>query len=567
MAAWGVGACLADDMGLGKTVQALALLLSRGAQGPALVLAPTSVCFNWVRETQRFAPGLKPILFRPGDRMSTLAALGPNDVLISTYGLMLQEAAQLSEVRFATLVLDEAQAIKNPATRRARAARDLNADWRLALTGTPMENHLGELWSLFRVLTPGLLGSWEQFRDRFAAPIERNRDPVRLKALARVIRPFVLRRKKAEVAPELPARTEMKSLVTLSPAERRMYDDARLAAIAQLEGAVDDADADKRFEVLAAITRLRQLACHPQLYDRTSQVPSSKLARFLELVDELRENGHRALVFSQFTSHLALAREALDARKIGYLYLDGQTPEAERANRVDAFQRGEAELFLISLKAGGTGLNLTAANYVLHLDPWWNPAVEDQATDRAHRIGQTQPVTVYRLVSKGTIEEAILALHDQKRDLVAGVLDGATAAARLSTEELLALIRAGESAPELEVEDAEDEVAPASQAEASAAGGARVSLGVLGGQVEGLLFEKGHYAAGTVASYRRAIDRFLEHVQRRLGDQAAPSTWAEVLACADGYLAVLDADPVTAGSSAPKVARAALGALRRLAEG
>jgi superfamily II DNA or RNA helicase len=463
MAQWGMGACLADDMGLGKTVQTLAVLLARAPLGPALIAAPTSVCFNWMREAERFCPSLRMRLFREGDRAATLASLSAGDVLVTSYGLLLRHAEELQRHRFATLVLDEAQAIKNPATRRARAVRALEADFRLALTGTPVENHLGELWSLFRVLAPGLLGSWEQFRERFAAPIERLKDPGRRAALARVVRPFILRRTKGKVAPELPPRTELKRLVALSAAERALYEDARALAVAQLSGALD-AGEEQRFQALAAITRLRQIACHPRLADAGSTAPSSKLNAFLELVRELEDGGHRALVFSQFTSHLALVREALEQAKVAYLYLDGQTPEPERIRRVDAFQSGEAQLFLISLKAGGTGLNLTAADYVVHLDPWWNPAVEDQATDRAHRIGQDKPVTVYRLVAQGTIEEAILQLHEDKRDLVAGVLDGAAASAKLSTEELLALIRSGESAQDVDLGDdavGDDEMPPA----------------------------------------------------------------------------------------------------------
>ena len=440
LAEWGVGACLADDMGLGKTVQALAVLLDRAKAGPALVVAPTSVGFNWVREAKRFAPSLNVVLYRETER-SRPPSLGPGDLLVASYGLVVRDAAALAQLHFATLVLDEAQAIKNPATHRARAVRDLQADWRLALTGTPIENHLGELWSLFRCACPGLLGSWEQFRERFALPIERDRDPKARAALAEVIRPFVLRRTKAEVAPELPTRTEVVVRVGLSPGERRLYDDARLTAVARLTEERDERT-DRRFEMLAELTRLRQLACHPRLYDPLSRIPSSKLERLLGLVSDLREGGHRALVFSQFVGHLSLVREALDAASVSYQYLDGQTPPAAREARVDAFQRGEGELFLISLKAGGLGLNLTAADYVLHLDPWWNPAVEDQATDRAHRIGQTRPVTVYRLIAEGTVEEAIVAMHEEKRDLVAAVLGGSDRAGKLSTDELLALIRA-----------------------------------------------------------------------------------------------------------------------------
>jgi SNF2 family DNA or RNA helicase len=291
------------------------------------------------------------------------------------------------------------------------------------------------------VIFPGLLGSWEQFRDRFAGSIERSKDPDTLAQLSRVIRPFLLRRTKQEVARELPPRTEIEVPVALSAEEWELYETARLAAVAELDKQGKGVrDEQHRFRVLAALTRLRLLASHPRLYDGQSELASSKLRRLLELLDELRREGHRALVFSQFTSHLALVREALEAAEFSLLYLDGDTPAGQRAKRVAAFQAGEADVFLISLKAGGTGINLTAADYVVHLDPWWNPAVEDQATDRAHRIGQTKPVTVYRLIARGTIEEKILAMHGDKRALVAGVLDGTDVAGRLSTKDLLALL-------------------------------------------------------------------------------------------------------------------------------
>ncbi len=444
LAEWGVGGVLADDMGLGKTVQALAVLLDRREVGPMLVVAPVSVGFNWARETARFAPTLNPILYRDTDRGEFLKTLGPGDMLITSYYLMQQHAEELAAVKWGTLVLDEAQNIKNSATKTAQVVRTLDADWRLALTGTPCENHLGDLWSVFRGVSPGLFGSWERFREVFAEPIEKGKVTERKQALSRVLRPFVLRRTKSEVLTELPPRTEVQLTAELSDAERRRYEDARLWAVTQLTGLVDDnAGKDQRFQVLAALTKLRQLACHPRLVDSTWDKSSAKLDLFLETIDELREGKHRALVFSQFTSHLALIREALDERKVTYQYLDGKTPVKQRQERVDAFQRGEGEFFLISLKAGGTGLNLTGADYVIHLDPWWNPAVEDQATDRAHRIGQTRPVTVYRLVAKDTIEEQILKLHGAKRDLVAGILEGTDQAAKLSTHELIDLIKLG----------------------------------------------------------------------------------------------------------------------------
>jgi len=437
LAAWSPGAVLADDMGLGKTVQALALLLDRQAQGPALVVAPTSVEGNWLREAERFAPGLRCKTYRHQGRAKLLEDLAAGDVLILSYDLLVRDADSVAKVPFATLVLDEAHAVKNATTLRAKAVANLQADFRVALTGTPVENHAGELWALMRGTVPGLLGSWEQFRDRFAAPEQRP-------ALARAIRPFVLRRLKSEVAKELPARTEIVVDIELTPGERRLYDEVRLACVAELSGELGSVPPEqRRFLVLAAITRLRQLACHPRLHDENSALPSAKLARLEELLTVLREEGHRALVFSQFTRHLALVRKRLDELGFTHRYLDGQTPAQQRLAEVDAFQRGEGEVFLLSLKAGGTGLNLTAADYVIHLDPWWNPAVEDQATDRAHRIGQTRPVTVYRLVTRGTIEEPILQLHAQKRDLVAGLLDGTGQAEGLTVEDLLALLAAG----------------------------------------------------------------------------------------------------------------------------
>ncbi|MFL5357844.1 SNF2-related protein [Archangium sp.] len=440
LAAWGGGGCLADDMGLGKTLQALALLLHRAKAGPALVVAPTSVCFNWAREAERFAPSLKVHAYREAERESLLSGLGAGDVVVVSYTLLMREAERFAAVSFATLVLDEAQAVKNPDTARAKAVRALKAEARVALSGTPVENRLSELWSLYRLVFPGLLGSRESFRERFAAPIERTRDANARAALARVVRPFLLRRTKAEVARELPPRVETVVPVTLSEGERRLYEDTRLAALVRLKNAEGP---EKRFAVLAALTRLRLAACHPRLVDADSPLPSAKLERFLEVVEAVRAGGGRALVFSQFVKHLALAREALEARDVPLQYLDGQTPAAERETRVAAFQRGEGDVFLISLKAGGTGLNLTAADHVLHLDPWWNPAAEDQATDRAHRIGQTKPVTVMRFISEGTLEEAILALHEEKRDLASSLLSEADGAAALSTEQLLALLRHG----------------------------------------------------------------------------------------------------------------------------
>lgn len=450
---WGVGAVLADDMGLGKTVQTLGVLLDRAKDGPALVIAPTSVGDNWVRETERFTPSLKAFLYRDSDRQKLIDSVGPGDLVIVSYQLVQRDAKKFATRDWNTLVLDEAQFIKNSQTKTSRAIRQIHADWRIGLSGTPLENHLGELWSLFRTLSPGLLGSWDRFRNRFADPIERHKDGDQRESLARLVRPFVLRRTKDKVLKELPDRTEITLHAELSSAERKRYEDVRLAALAELSGEAGSGSENnsgeakqagqQRIRTLAWLTRLRQLACHPRLVDPSWSKGSAKLDLLMSLVEELREGEHRALVFSQFVKHLEVVREALDKLGVVYQYLDGSTPAAERQRRVDAFQNGEGELFLISLKAGGTGLNLTAADYVIHLDPWWNPAVEDQATDRAHRIGQQKPVTVYRLVAEGTIEEQILQLHADKRELVAGVLDGTDRAAKMDTNELIKLIREG----------------------------------------------------------------------------------------------------------------------------
>lgn len=442
LAAWGVGACLADDMGLGKTIQVLAVLVARATQGPSLVIAPTSVAHNWRAEMQRFAPTLNPVLLGQQERAAQIEALKPFDVLITSYGLMVQEIEALSARKdWNCLVLDEAQAIKNPTTLRARAACQLSADFRVITTGTPIENHLGELWSLFRFLNPWLLGSLQAFNHRFAKPIELEQSPAVRDRLRRLLRPFILRRLKSAVLDELPPRTEIRLEVTPSKEEIAFYEALRRHALEQLDHAETIREEKARFQILAAITRLRRAACNPRLIDPKLRIPSSKQALFMEVLNELREGGHRALVFSQFVDHLSLIRQALDAQQISYQYLDGATPMNARSQRVQAFQAGEGEVFLISLKAGGTGLNLTAADYVIHLDPWWNPAVEDQASDRAHRMGQQRPVTVYRLVVNNSIEERILELHAQKRDLADSLLEGGESSARLDAEALMNLLR------------------------------------------------------------------------------------------------------------------------------
>jgi len=439
LAAWGGGACLADDMGLGKTVQALAVLSAREAMGPALVVAPTSVVANWRVEARRFAPNLNLRVFGDGDRELALAELGRGDVLLASYGMLASNIEAFADLQFATLVLDEAQAIKNSATQRAQAARQIKADFRMAATGTPLENHLGELWSLFRVLNPGLLGSEEQFRRRFLLPLERDPRGPQRETLRRLISPFLLRRTKAEVLSELPPRTEIVLSVPPSEGEARLLAALRRQAVqAMAQGGMPTEQ--RRFHILAELTRLRRAACHPMLVAPELGLASSKLEQLVELVRELADNRHRALVFSQFVDYLTLVRERFDAEGITYRYLDGSTPTKQREAEVSAFQNGEGSVFLLSLKAGGVGLNLTAADYVIHLDPWWNPAVEQQASDRAHRIGQTRPVTVYKLVLADSIEEQILALHGSKRELIDQVIGEQATAAAISVDELIDLL-------------------------------------------------------------------------------------------------------------------------------
>ncbi len=362
------------------------------------------------------------------------------DVLVVSYGLLNQEADLLASIEWHMIVLDEAQAIKNVAAKRSQAAMNLKGRMRLLTTGTPIENRLDELWTLFNFINPGLLGSQDRFTARFAVPIERNNNRESKRRLKKLIQPFILRRTKAQVLEELPPRTDVILQVEMSPEEAAFYEALRQQALERLE--YDDSPVgQKHLKILAEIMRLRQACCHPRLVAPKSSIPSSKLELFGEVVSELIENRHKALVFSQFVGHLKLLREYLDARDIEYRYLDGSTPPRERKREVDAFQAGWGDLFLISLKAGGLGLNLTAADYVIHMDPWWNPAVEDQASDRAHRIGQQRPVTVYRLVSRNTIEEKIVRLHQEKRDLASSLLDGSDMVGRMSADDLLKLIR------------------------------------------------------------------------------------------------------------------------------
>ncbi len=442
LAKWGVGACLADDMGLGKTIQTLAVLLERAKLGPVLVVAPTSVSNNWESEIRKFSPTLKPYFYREENRQMLLDKVGAFDVVICSYGLLQQDGDLFIEKHWATIVLDEAQAIKNINAKRTKVAHKLQGDFKLVTTGTPIENHLGELWSIYRFLNPGLLGTQQQFMQHFITPIEKDNDNDARQHLKKLIQPFILRRTKTQVLDELPPKTEITLEIPLSEGERALYEAVRSSALENLSKEQKGSQqGGNHLKVLAAITKLRLASCHPKLVMEDTTLSSSKLEKFGELVEELLENNHKALVFSQFVKYLSIIRQYLDERGINYQYLDGSTPVAKRKDYVDAFQDGEGDLFLISLKAGGSGLNLTAADYVIHMDPWWNPAVENQASDRAHRIGQTRPVTIYRLVAENTIEQKIVKLHQHKRDLADSLLEGSDMSGSMNANQMLELMR------------------------------------------------------------------------------------------------------------------------------
>ncbi|MEI7833157.1 MAG: SNF2-related protein, partial [bacterium] len=419
---YGFGGCLADDMGIGKTVQALVFLQSLYESGHAtsasLIVMPRSLLENWAREAARFTPDLKVIIHADGDRSDDHASFDGYQLVLTTYGVMLRDLSMFKKYPFHYLVLDEAQAIKNPASQSARAARLLTGEHRLALTGTPVENSTEELWSLFAFLNPGQLGSQEAFREQFANPIQRNQDEAAAKALRTLVHPFILRRTKEQVAPELPPRTERLIYCEMTPSQRKLYLKTRDRYRDELMGLIDNGGMQQaRFKVLEGLLRLRQLANDPRLVDKTYTGTSSKFEAILDAMEVLREEGHKALIFSQFTSMLSLLRASMEERDWPYLYLDGKTKN--RQDLVDNFQENEEiPFFLISLKAGGTGLNLTAADYVIHIDPWWNPAVERQATDRTHRIGQERPVMVYKFIAEESVEEKILLLQEKKQALV-----------------------------------------------------------------------------------------------------------------------------------------------------
>ena len=421
------GGVLADDMGLGKTVQTLALLQGEKEAGrmkrTTLIVAPTSVLGNWFAESERFTPQLKVLICHGADRSRW--NFSDYDVVISTYGMILRDKRRFLDHKFYYLILDEAQFIKNTQTKTREIIQQIQAVHRLCLTGTPLENHLGELWSLFHFLTPGLLGDKKQFRRYFRHPIEKNQDKERQVMLVKRIQPFLLRRTKNQVARELPYKTEMTQLIELTGAQRDLYEVIRMSTEKEVRAAIAKQGLGRSHLILLdALLKLRQVCCDPRLLkwpdELITQANSAKLDACMELLDNLMDEGRSVLVFSQFTSMLSLIESQLITRNYRYLKLTGKTQARQKL--VERFQMGEAPIFLISLKAGGVGLNLTQADTVIHYDPWWNPAVEDQATDRSHRIGQQKPVFVYRLIASGTVEEAMVAMQEQKRLLFSGVL-------------------------------------------------------------------------------------------------------------------------------------------------
>ena len=416
------GGCLADDMGLGKTIETLAFLQSmkegRHVQKATLLVLPRSLLVNWQREAAKFTPELTCYEYFGAQRAEDIRAFDQYDLILTTYGVMLRDIEQLREYRFHYAILDESQAIKNPLAKTSKAARLLNADHRLVLTGTPVENSTFELWSQFAFLNPGLLGNLEYFKSEFGNPIERQGDEHTSQFLRKMVYPFILRRTKGQVAPELPPRTERIVYADMDPAQLKFYNKTRDYYRAMLLGVIEEKGMNNaRMQVLEGLLRLRQICNHPRLVQENFRGESAKFELLMDTIETLRAEGHKALVFSQFVQMLKIIRKELNQRKIPYVYLDGHTQN--RQERVDTFQDDPAiPFFLISLKAGGVGLNLTAADYVIHVDPWWNPAVEMQATDRTHRIGQDKPVFVYKLITRNSVEEKILQLQDKKKALV-----------------------------------------------------------------------------------------------------------------------------------------------------
>ncbi len=437
----GVGGVLADDMGLGKTLQTishLALLKQRGLLvKPAIIVAPTSLVNNWARETAKFAPRLRVLALHGPDRAPLYEKFDTADVIVTSYPVVIRDEEKLAEFEFSILVLDEAQTIKNDKGRAHGAVRAVRTDHRLCLSGTPVENHLGELWALSDFLNPGLLGDELHFSRFYRFPIEKQRNAERLETLREILAPYILRRTKAEVAKELPPKTELHRPIDLKGEQRELYESIRVAAHAEVRKIIKKKGLSaSTIPILGALTKLRQVCCDPRLVNMTGAVAkeSAKLRVFEDLTDQLLHDGHRVLVFSQFTTMIGLLEASLAERNIAYTTLTGNTPD--RPEAIGRFEKGEVDVFLISLRAGGTGLTLTGADMVIHYDPWWNPAVQAQATDRAYRIGQSRPVFVHHLYVAGSVEERMLRLQRKKRIVADAILGEGEGSAALTEDDV-----------------------------------------------------------------------------------------------------------------------------------
>ena len=447
--AYGFSGILADDMGLGKTLQVITLLSHEKERTglPSLVVAPTSLVYNWKAEIAQFNGNLKALIIDglKGKREELLAGIEDYDIVITSYPLIRNDQALYADLSFNYVILDEAQHIKNPVTSAAKSVKSLNALHRLAMTGTPIENTLTELWSIFDFLMPGYLYSHKKFVERYEKPIIMENDEKALKSLISHVRPFILRRIKKDVLKELPDKIETRLVVEMGTEQKKVYLAKLEEAKAELKAGISETGfARNHIKILSLLTRLRQTCCHPSLLMDHYKGGSAKLDALMELLDESLKGGHKVLIFSQFTSMLAIIQKALRKSGYDYLYLDGSVVSKDRMDLVNAFQNREKDIFLISLKAGGTGLNLTEADIVIHFDPWWNPAVEEQATDRAHRIGQSNRVQVYKFVTSGTIEEKIIALQDRKKNIIDSVIKpGETMLNKLSEHEIEDLFEIG----------------------------------------------------------------------------------------------------------------------------
>ena len=440
---YGFGGILADEMGLGKTIQTLAFIqymVEHKHKGANLIVVPTSVLPNWEREAEKFVPSLKRLIIYGTRRENMFKQIGKSDLVITTYALLRRDLEEIEKFDFNTIILDEAQNIKNPNTITARSVRKLNARMRLCLSGTPIENNLFELWSLFEFLMPGFLGSQHSFQRGIIKPIK-DGDPETLEYLRARVRPFILRRTKAEVARDLPPKVESVTCCALEEAQAELYAAVARKLRDQVLADVDEKGlAKSQMSILDALLKLRQICCHPRLLKIdipgfSNNLPSGKFEAFKDMVQEVVEGGHKVLVFSQFVQMLKIIRQWLEFSQIPFCYLDGASKD--RFEQVDRFNNSpNIPIFLISLKAGGTGLNLTSADYVIHYDPWWNPAVESQATDRTHRIGQTRQVFSYKLICQNTVEEKILKLQDAKRNVAEAIIPGQETWKSLTREDL-----------------------------------------------------------------------------------------------------------------------------------